>query len=151
MQKVRFRKKDEQKVHFREKKPASKCRLRTKDDKNCRFFKLTRHEGHRQVTIERVKLIGGANVRKRSKTRPTDLLGHSRIVVVTNDHYYSCQCHAFYDIKLKKNPERLHANSRVAWDIRKRDYHHLPDRRTDAGQCDPYVRLRRPHITATNK
>ena len=85
-QKVRFRKKDEQKVHFRKNKLPSKCRFRAKDDKNCRFFKLTRHEAHRQVTIERVKLIEGASVCKWSNTRAIDLLGHLRIVVVTNDH-----------------------------------------------------------------
>ena len=60
----------------------SKCRFRAKDDKNCRFFKLTRHEAHRQVTIERVKLIEGATVCKWSNTRAIDLLGHLRIVAV---------------------------------------------------------------------
>ena len=35
--------------------------------------------------------------------------------------------------------------------IRKRDYHNLSDRRTNARHCDTYVMLRRPHITATNK
>ena len=31
-----------------------------KTTKTVDFFKLTRHEAHRQVTIERVKLIEGA-------------------------------------------------------------------------------------------
>ena len=73
-QKVRFRKNDVQKVHFRKNKLPSKCRFRAKDDKNCQFFKLTRHEAHRQVTIERVKLIEGATVFKWSNTRAIDLL-----------------------------------------------------------------------------